>query len=415
MLDRITVRGFKSLRDVTVELGRLSVFFGPNASGKSNLLDAVRFLAASGLERSLADALERGSRGIPAEAFTFPAGGLAALLSVDEAKFEVEALTTPPMAADYRLEYMLSVGARPRTGDVYTLSERLQKLRGTSLAKSGRPRIQSDAHGVTVRKRHESGRPFQESARANHTAVSIPSYTGELFPEIGALRAEFFGWRLYYLEPRAAMRQASPPQIVDDIGIHGQDLPAFLFRLKNSAEHRRSYDAIVRMVRQVIVGVESLDVQLNEQRAEINLSIRQHGVEFSSRVVSEGTLRVVALAAMALNPNPVRLIGLEEPENGVHPARLQHILDLLRYLALDRGVQVLVNTHSPLFVSRALALQREQPEMVKVLSVRSDAGSTSIRPLEVGELWEESAVAELLRSDEDAKFQAVLMRGLLDV
>lgn len=57
MLKKLTVRDFKSLRDVTVELPRLAVLFGPNAAGKSNLLDAIQALSWIGNARTLFDAL----------------------------------------------------------------------------------------------------------------------------------------------------------------------------------------------------------------------------------------------------------------------------------------------------------------------------------------------------------------------
>src|SRR3972149_2956524 len=80
MLKSLTVRGFKSLKDVTVELPRMAVLFGPNAAGKSNLLDAIQALSRIGTQRTLADALggrrvRRGDAGGAAQG----RGGQAAL------------------------------------------------------------------------------------------------------------------------------------------------------------------------------------------------------------------------------------------------------------------------------------------------------------------------------------------------
>ena len=87
MLKKLTVKGFKSLEDVAVEFPRMAVLFGPNAAGKSNLLDAVQALSRIGTSRTLSDALSEPIRGYPIEAFAFPAGGLAALLSQTTASF----------------------------------------------------------------------------------------------------------------------------------------------------------------------------------------------------------------------------------------------------------------------------------------------------------------------------------------
>lgn len=84
-------------------------------------------------------------------------------------------------------------------------------------------------------------------------------------------------------------------------------------------------------------------MQLDERRGTLDILIRQGGVEYSSRVVSEGTLRVLALCAVAVNPWAGSLLAFEEPENGVHPRRLDLIARLLMSLATD-GVRIPVQT-----------------------------------------------------------------------
>src|SRR3990172_13243554 len=91
MLKSLTVRGFKSLKDVTVEFPRMAVLFGPNAAGKSNLLDAIQALSRIGTQRTLADALSEPIRGYPIEAFLFPSGGLAELLAAPSRRFSIQA------------------------------------------------------------------------------------------------------------------------------------------------------------------------------------------------------------------------------------------------------------------------------------------------------------------------------------
>ena len=80
MLERIRIQGFKSLRDAKVELAPLVVLFGPNAAGKSNLLEALLLLSRLVGERTLSEAFAEGIRGYPLEAFTLAEGGLEQLL-----------------------------------------------------------------------------------------------------------------------------------------------------------------------------------------------------------------------------------------------------------------------------------------------------------------------------------------------
>ena len=79
MLKSLHVEGFQSLANTRLSFPRLTVLFGPNAAGKSNLLDAVQALSRIGTLRTLSDALAEPIRGYPLEAFSFPGGGLPAL------------------------------------------------------------------------------------------------------------------------------------------------------------------------------------------------------------------------------------------------------------------------------------------------------------------------------------------------
>src|SRR3990172_8784648 len=112
MLKEFTVRGFKSLKDVTVELPRMAVLFGPNAAGKSNLLDAIQALSRIGTQRTLADALSEPIRGYPVEAFLFPSGGLAELLAAPSKRFSIEAdLTRERDIYRYRIDVEIAPGS----------------------------------------------------------------------------------------------------------------------------------------------------------------------------------------------------------------------------------------------------------------------------------------------------------------
>ena len=314
----------------------------------------------------------------------------------------------------HSLHYRLTVGIQPRSGRLAVMDEFLERLaKGGQSA--GQARIEHVDSAVVVRKK-QTGKPQQEPRRENHTIVSVPAFSGEYFPEIEALRAEVSAWRTYYLDPRTAMRRPMPPSQVVDIGLTGDQLPAFLFMLKQTPEFRPRFQAVERMVRQVVSSVEAIDVELNEKRAEIELFVTQNGIRYSNRVISEGTLRVIALAAITMNPHPSRLVALEEPENGVQPRRLESITTILGHLAIDRDVQVIVNTHSPLFVSQALRLQRKHPKQVSVVHVSHDSTGSRFTPVgDPAELFlQDDRVLKLLESDEDASIQAMLMRGLLD-
>ena len=91
MPKRIHIKGYKSLRDVEIELPRLAVLFGPNASGKSNFLDALQLLSRLATSRTLREAFAPPYRGKPLESFSFGHDGLRGLLGRERLHLSIEA------------------------------------------------------------------------------------------------------------------------------------------------------------------------------------------------------------------------------------------------------------------------------------------------------------------------------------
>lgn len=412
MLEKITVRGFKSLLCVeNVELPRLSVLFGPNAAGKSNLVDAIQVLSRLATSRTLADALSAPIRGYPVEAFTFPPGGLRQLLQDAAATFELEATLR---IAKERYRYRVKVRINPTSGNLTTDDEYLATLTSTGAAK-GNPAIERVDDQLRIRRKSKASHPRQEPTGLNHCILSDPRLGGTEYRAIEKCREEISGWRTYYLDPRVAMRQPRPPAAVQDIGTLGEQIAPFLYYLRG--ENRKGFDAVVRTVRTIIPAVEELSVDLDERRGTLDLLIRQNGVDFSSRIVSEGTLRVLALSALAVNPWSGSLLAFEEPENGVHPRRLELIADLLVSLCEQPGRQIIVTTHSPLLCNILLRRSLQTPHLVRLFHVRHDPEGTRVVPFDVpGPLFlDDSEMARALASSsEDGVFEGLMVRGLID-
>ena len=412
MLNRLTVRGFKSLRDVTVDLPKLAVLFGPNAAGKSNLVDAVHALSWLGNARTLFDALggPLPIRGHAFEAFSMAPDGLPALLQRGSARFTLEAdLASERGAYRYRIAPEIDFGS----GHLSVADEYLAQLSAAGNPK-GTAAIERVDANLHVRRKGKPAHPRQEPLRQNHSILSDRSLSGAGYPWLEHVRTELLNWRTYYFEPRMAMRTEESPADVYDIGVHGEYIAAFLYKLR--AEHQKHFDAVVRTVRSIVPSIKSLSVDLDQRRGTLNLLIRQAGVDYSSRVVSEGTLRVLALCTIALNPWSDSLLALEEPENGVHPRRIELIARLLFSLAERR--QVVVTTHSPLFVDAIRKLKNETAATsdVCLFNVRLASRGTVVEPFEVsGGLFKDKEIADALanRSD-DGLFESLALRGYLD-
>src|SRR5947209_20071940 len=90
MLKRVKIQGYKSLADVEVHLQPLSVLFGPNASGKSNFLDALQLLSRIASSHTVEEAFDPPYRGTPLESFTFGPNGIKDLFTQEKASFSLE-------------------------------------------------------------------------------------------------------------------------------------------------------------------------------------------------------------------------------------------------------------------------------------------------------------------------------------
>lgn len=358
MLRRFALKGFKSLGSVDIELPRLVVLAGPNAAGKSNFLDAIQAFARLGTERTLSDALAPPIRGFPSELFTLPQGGLPELLKQSQASFSLEAdlLLDAGISGsrDERLRYRVGVDIDPDTGTL-TVGDELLSRMTKQWKPVGAPRIEKSGKDLIVRA-HKRGYPPHEPIGANHTKLSDSRLSGRNYRYFDMAREELRQWRTYYLDPRTAMRQAAPPREVSDIGVLGENIAPFLYGLKtNEPKH---FAAVRRALRSVIPAVGALDVDLDTSRGTLDIQIEQNGTLFSSRIVSEGTLRVLALCTIAVTAES-GLIAFEEPENGVQPQRLGHIASLLSDAASRGRAQIVVTTHSPEFIAAMLGHARK--------------------------------------------------------
>jgi predicted ATPase len=415
VLRRIDIKGFKSLAHVELELPQLAVLFGPNAAGKSNLLDAIQMLARAGTQRTLGDALEHPIRGFPTEAFTLPPGGLPELMEAPSATFSIEADLEIPTGARRnvdRIRYRMGVEIDPDAGVLTLADEYLTRVTQQWQPKDT-PRIETVSKEVHIRRSGGGGAPRHDPLGVNHTYLSDTRLSGASYPLFDIVRSEFASWRTHYLDPQTAMREGEPPREVSDIGVAGEHLAPLLYGLKTRRENE--FTAVRRALRAVIPAVMSFDVDLDTKRGRLDIQIEQDGTTFSSRVISEGTLRVLGLCAIAVTSTR-GLIAFEEPENGVQPQRLDRIAELLTSVAKRGDAQLVVTSHSPEFVAAMLSRASSDPSHIGLFGVGREGRTTVVRQMQPDpELWTDKAIDELLTEpDERDKVAAVVRRGWLD-
>ena len=379
MLTRIRIKGYKSFQDVEVRLSPLAVMFGPNAAGKSNLLDALQLLAKLGTSRTVKEAFDPPCRGKPLESFTIGEGGIRGLIAQERLTFSIEAdlyLSDAVVEAVNReiremrrpsaegqageagkalarvrereLRYRIEVEMLPRSGILRVADEYLGALnnKGDPTGKR-RPFIERQGEKLHLRLEGQA-HPTYYDRYLDHSVLSMPHYPPH-YPHLVAARRELESWLFFYFEPRERMRAANPVKEARHIGLMGEELAAFLNTLR--ALEPRQFEAVEKALRMLMPQMDGIEVDVSDL-GEVELRLREGGVAIPARVLSEGTLRVLGLLALVGVRSPPALVGFEEPENGIHPRRIELIAELLRTRADLGQTQYIVTTHSPLLPDR---------------------------------------------------------------
>lgn len=422
MIRRIAVTGYKSLRDVELTLKPLTVIIGPNAAGKSNLFDALHLLKRIVRSRTLAEAFEA-HRGDPIEAFSFDAEGISGLLKRDEARFALEVdvelsesvirrtearirvysaqskangdeRSRSPITERY-LRYRVAVAITPSTGVLRVVDESLSALKqekSGALTPDERRKPFLERVGDRLRLRMEGqARPTEYEINLSYAVASLPVHPPH-YPHLIAFQEELESWQFYYFEPRL-MREENPLKEAHRLTPSGGDLAAFYYTLKHG--HPLQFDNIQRVLREIVPSLQAVGVDLTEDgrlRLKVHEMVDDQSVEFSAKVVSEGTLRLLGLMAILTHHSPASVVALEEPENGVHPRRLQLIAKMLQNASEHR--QILVNTHSPI-----LPQYFEESDTLAFVACRKERGNTAFSSL-LGGLYRKPESADALEEQE---------------
>jgi predicted ATPase len=361
MLKRVKIQGYKSLVDMEVNLQPLSVLFGPNASGKSNFLDALQLLSKIATSARLKDAFEPPYRGTPLESFTFGVDGIQGLLAEEKALFSievdvelsqsvVEAVNRQIQELDERevastvqekyLRYKIGIGLLPKSGILYITDEYLVALNDQGHPIQERVFLQWDG----VQRRMEGQKTVRFNGLRDRSFL-LP-YVPVHHPHLVAIREELANWFFFYLEPRERMRIPTPVKEVRHIGLMGEELSAFLNTLLALDEPQ--FKALEKALHFVIPSITGIDVSVNDS-GNVALNLMRGQTPLPAEILSEGTLRILGLLALGGAKEPPGLLGFEEPENGIHPDRLDLVASLLKTLA-DGGTQVIVTTHSSMLL-----------------------------------------------------------------
>jgi predicted ATPase len=378
MITRIEISGFKTFQDFEVDLQPFTALVGPNASGKSNLFDALRFLSLLSkhdIRKAMQDL-----RGEPEELFRRTKGKTS-----EEMSFAVEVLLhrhgtdafgtnyeVPAQRLRYELTLGLVVGSDGMPRRVQVVREHCRPVsKGEDRARAYlkgiqvnytrvRPfiRLNETGDAIEVRQdgRQKHGRPVTLSLRET-SGTALSTVTTAEFPHLYAMRQALTNISFLEINPyaaRAANDRFDEPTLKSD----ASNLSAVLARIKGETASDSRPDGVLADIASdlasLIPSVSRLESTSDVLQRQYAFSLRfTNELSFSSRVISDGTLRLLALLTLLNDPIRNGTLCFEEPENGVHEGRIPALVQFLRQSAVvstdpeDPSFQIIIATHSP--------------------------------------------------------------------
>ena len=341
-IESLRVQNYRALKDLKLgDLTPITVLLGPNGSGKSTVFDIFAFLSEC-FETSLRAAWDK--RGRAREIKTRDSDGPVLIeIKYREPGFspityhlEVDEEGTSPVVVREWLQW-----SRKGRGKPFHF---LQLERGRGSAVRGE---KADA---------EDMRESVKLASPDYLGVNALGQFAE-HPRVGALRDFITGWHVSHLSADSSRAIAEPgPQ--EHLSRSGDNLANVIQHLKE--RHPDQLQAIFERLRQRVPRIENV---LAKSMEDGRLLLQIKDAPFSSpvlaRFASDGTLKMLAYLVLLNDPDPAPFLGIEEPENFLHPRLLRELAEECR--AATVRSQLLVTTHSPFFLN-GLA-----PEEVRVL------------------------------------------------
>jgi predicted ATPase len=402
MIDRVTFENFKSLENVSLELGRLTALVGPNGGGKSSVLQGIHLLSQLGTPpRPETQASSRSAR--PATARET----LASMKAQEQQRVDAAWQRVRGIFGEVRDPRRLVSYGRPAT-----LCLKMHEHDGDELALAVAPEEDDDAFGELFR--------FQ---------VTIDGPDGRLFARVDGNEERI---DVFYLLRHARMRQFAsvvylrldanemirtsiPEGEAPRLRSDGSGLASTLAWMKGAAEDE--FAEITRALARVVPGVkrirtlresvrrsrtERLDIDgqpvwrpveetVLGDRFEIEF---EEGPPVPADLLSEGTVLALGLLTKLHEPERPRLVLLDDIDRGLHLEAQAKVVQVLRDLmALDPELQIVCTTHSPYLLDlfepgevRVLALDEKRRTRALPLTAHPDFDTWKFGT-QTGELW----------------------------
>lgn len=346
MLKEIKIGNFKSYDNQTLPLAQLTLLIGANASGKTNVIEAFRFLSwlAEGQKLSVlqhtVNQSERIIRGNVRELFYTDATSFELGCVLDNEEWD--SLLIQIVLRNDELHIVQEKITSPKNGiPLYEIKQESSgysndvRVAYNNFARGGRKPEISCTDQIAIMNQLASSALFANGDKKAQQI--IPKVTTQFQKTLS---------KTLFLDPvPSLMRQdAYPSKRLDS---HCANLAGVLYEL---CENQQSCDDVLRFIRS-LPEQDIQNIKFHKSRNRVYLELcEQFGDKtrfISSELLSDGTLRVLAIAAALLSSEQGSVIVIEEVDNGIHPSRVKQLLKTMQEQAQKRGIRLLLSTHNP--------------------------------------------------------------------
>ena len=356
MIRTIAIQGYRSLRELVLPLGQLSVITGANGSGKSSVYRSLKLLADAAQNAVVASLAREG--GLPS---TFWAGPETIARSVRQGTHDVEPLAKRKSASlklgfgsdEYGYSIDLGYPPPPPPATMFGLDPWVKReciWHGPVYKKSSALVDRRNNFVWLSTTRDEE--PVMLTQHLADTDSMLASVADPLrAPEMLAVREGVRGWRFYdhfRTDPDSPARAAQIGTFTPVLHHEGSNLAAAL----ETILELRGDDAFANTIEDAF---PSSRLYIEAEHGRFELRLQQHGLlrSLSAAELSDGTLRYLLWMAALLTPRPPQLMVLNEPETSLHPDLLPALARLI--LAAAMHTQIIVVSHASLLIEALAA------------------------------------------------------------
>lgn len=379
MIRELEIRSLRALRYVSVGLESFQVMVGPNACGKSTLFDAlllVRDVLTSGLDAAIYGNLRMNisPRAVEPRDLTWlrQGGGIEIVVTLELpkelvekfdgkyrfARYEIGIRTEGVLGFDHETLWLCNELKRPSDRmqlDQLDLFPHQQNV-PSHIVKPASSKSPIGWRKV-VSKTVESGNDYFRSETTDwnnlfrlgpgkSALANLPEDELKFPAATWTKRVLMEGVHRLMLNAEK-MRLPAPAGSSSDFLPDGSNLPWIVSELENKDHSRKKL--WVQHLATTLDDLEDVETRERPEDRSRYLVLRyKNGLEAPSWVLSDGTLRMMALTLLAYSPTAPRVVLIEEPENGIHPKAVETVMQSLSSVY---DAQILCATHSPVVLS----------------------------------------------------------------